>query len=312
MPGTFNRSLNILDPHFHDEIALCGKALSSKIRLMMLSSIYKESKTISQLSREFELSVSSVTFHLDILQKAGLVEVSYLPSRKGKIQICQNKIDELSLVMSLPRSEQQPNRTVIDMPVGNYTDAEFLGISGFCTNEGRHLFDDCDFFTPKRNEAQLLWCSSGFAEYTFSNPRRNLPIRSITITLEICSETLGYEMDWKSDIAFSLSGKELCRYTSLSDFGDRPGLLNPDWWKREICTQYGELKTISVTEKGCKLDGRTVTSTVKASDFSGMRNFVFRIENPKNAQHNGGFNIFGEGFGNFPQGIRMEINYDNE
>jgi predicted transcriptional regulator len=115
-------------------------------------------------------------------------------------------------------------------------------------------------------------------------------------------------MDWKSDITFSLCGHALCTYTSPSDFGDCRGTLNPDWWPLNY-SQYGELKELIITEKGCFLNGIHVNPSIRIAELSGQSKFVFRIENKKDAEHVGGFNIFGKGFGNHPQNIRMEIEY---
>lgn len=298
-----------MDSADHEEISKCSRALSSVVRLKILKSLHDGSKTIARIAKEQYLSVSSTTFHLDILRDAGLIEITYLPSLKGKVKICQNRLDMISVVMSQVAGKSDDDVFVMESPVGNYTDARLDFVSGFCTLEERILFEDGNYFTPRRTEAQLIWCKSGFVEYSFSNIRPADSIESIKISLEICSETLGYEMDWKSDIAFSLCGKRLCGYTSPSDYGDKPGLLSPQWWKKEVCTQYGDLKTIFISNDGCMLDGRIQNADIKASDFNGQRRFVFRIENPENAKHIGGFNIFGKSFGNHPQDIRMEIKY---
>ena len=39
------------------------------------------------------------------------------------------------------------------------------------------------------------------------------------------------------------------------------------------------------------------------------RAISFRIEVPENARHMGGATLFGKGFGNYPQDIRMRMHY---
>ncbi len=44
-------------------------------------------------------------------------------------------------------------------------------VAGFCTENDQIMFDDGNFFTPRRAEAQLLWPSGGDVEYIVSNTR---------------------------------------------------------------------------------------------------------------------------------------------
>ena len=46
------------------------------------------------------------------------------------------------------------------------------------------------------------------------------------------------------------------------------------------------------------------------SDFNGADTLVLRIGNKPDARYKGGFNIFGRGFGDHGQDIRIEANYD--
>ena len=46
------------------------------------------------------------------------------------------------------------------------------------------------------------------------------------------------------------------------------------------------------------------------SDFDNTDTFVLRIGNKPDARYKGGFNIFGKGFGDYQQDIRVEMAYD--
>lgn len=118
--------------------------------------------------------------------------------------------------------------------------------------------------------------------------------------LEICSEASGYNETYQSDISFFINDKRLCVYTSPGDFGARYGKFTPDWWYKES-TKYGLLVTIAVTDKGIWLNGELVNKNITLNDLnlSNGNRILLRIEVEENAKHKGGFNIFGEKFGDY-------------
>ncbi len=293
-----------------DAIVACTHALASPERLRILRRLYETSMTVSEVAEAFYMSVSTAAFHLRILRDAGLIDIRLMPGKRGRVQLCQNLFSSLH-VSAYPQDTAPTERMVVhEVPVGLYTGARLEFVAGFCTPDEQIMFDDGNFFTPRRTDAQLLWSSGGYVEYTVSNTRPRERIKRITLSLELCSETLSYQLGWKSDITFWLCGVELGTYTSPSDFGGRRGSLNPSWWP-DSSTQYGELKELSVTEDGVFLDGNRIGEggTPRVSDFFGSDTLVFRIGNKPGAQYPGGFNLFGRSFGDYKQDIRVEIEY---
>ncbi len=300
---------NIFDTQDEKKLLATCRALSSPERLRILRLLCEKNYTIKELASICYMTVSSIEFHIRILQEADLIAVVYQPSKKGKIKICQLRFLQFMAYFSSPSFLEETTPVRMEMPVGLYCDADLKFVSGFCTHEEQVMFDDGDYFKPQRAAAGLLWCSNGFVTYRFHNPRYEQEMGSIRISLEICSETLGYSMNWKSDITFSLCGRELCTYTSPGDYGDRPGLISPDWWRARpnSNTHYGDLKTILIDHSGCYLDGRLISSSITSEMFRNERSLLFRIENKPNATHIGGFNLFGRDFGDHPQDIRLEL-----
>lgn len=288
------------------------RALSSPERVRILRMLCVNSMTVTEIAKALYISVSTATFHLHILRDAGLINIVLMPGKRGSVQLCQLRFTALSVTAFPVEKPADGTLIVQEMPVGLYTSSAMKFVSGFCTADEQIMFNDGNYFTPRRAEAQLLWASAGYVEYTISNTRKGDRIKHITISLEICSETMLYKIGWKSDITFWLNGRELCTYTSPSDFGGRRGKLNPSWWP-DNSTQYGELKQITITEKGCFLDGFPIenTHTPVISDFYGAETFVFRIGNKPDAKYQGGFNIFGKGFGDHMQDIRVEVEYES-
>lgn len=300
---------SILCEESDDEIIKKCHALASPERLCILRMLYRKPMLVMELAHTLYMSVSTVTFHLKILQDAGLIEIILTPGKRGRSQLCQCRFTSLTINTEAKKPDR--NETVVrEIPVGLYTGAQMKFVSGFCTADEQILFDDGDYFTPYRANALLLWASGGYVEYSISNTRPTHPLKRITFSVELCSETLNYQLGWKSDITFWLNGRELCTYTSPSDFGGRRGSLNPAWWS-DASTQYGELKEISVTAEGVLIDGEPVPAEhpLTVSDFDGCHTFVLRIGNKPDAKYKGGFNLFGRGFGDHMQDIRLEITY---
>lgn len=286
------------------EIEKIGKALSSPIRISIIRQLLNKPMTITELSALNGLPNSTTIFHLRILEKAKIVIMHYRPNKKGHTQVFF--LNFLEIHLSLSNNFIPPNNTFTQsMPVGMFTDAEFYEYVRFATDTEIIRIDAKDCFNPLRMSAQLLWTNGGKITYSFGNNFATEKLSSLSFSLEICSETVYYNNDWKSDISFAVNNVELLTYTSPSDYGGEiRGKLNPAWWTNNN-TQYGDLITISITERGVFLNNNIVNQHVTLSDLK-IENFnklLLSIYTKKDAVHYGGFNIFGKSFGNHPQDI---------
>ncbi|MDR3319255.1 MAG: helix-turn-helix domain-containing protein [Clostridiales bacterium] len=302
-------------------------ALSSPVRLEILRQLYASPLPISQIAKANLLSVSSATFHISVLEKAGIVSVQYTPSKKGKIRICSLILFQALLSVASVSNDTLMSRVrPIDLnlkqnetyttvkrscPVGHYVDAVFEGFSGFATTETQYMITDRDFYPPERADAGIIWAAGGRIVYAFSNcfGADCAPVE-LSFALELCSETLNYQNDWMSDITFSINGVEIVTFTSPGDLGGRRGTLNPSWWS-DYASQYGLFTKLSVTPLGVYFNGLRKHDRVKINDLNltDCNKITLKIENKPDAVHIGGFNIFGKGFGDFPQDIEMSATY---
>ena len=130
-------------------------------------------------------------------------------------------------------------------------------------------------------------------------------VTELRFSMEICSETSYYKNNWKSDISFAVNGREIATYTSPGDYGGVRGKLNPDWWPNNL-TQYGTLITLSITDEGTFLNN-TPISKVALRDLAldEGNSILFSIYNKPDAKYYGGFNLFGQHFGNHEQSILL-------
>ena len=106
-----------------------------------------------------------------------------------------------------------------------------------------------------------------------------------------------------------INGIELGSWTSPGDFGGTRGRVTPAWWF-DYMTQYGVLKMWSLDAEGAYIDGSSVSgTTLRDLDIVAGQPVTVRIGIKPDAEHPGGFNLFGRGFGNYPQDLMLRFHY---
>lgn len=307
-----NFILHIENEQDHKTIAKLSHALSVPERILILQKLLNTSKSLSTLSEELNIPISSVSRHIDVLSAAGLIIVNYRPGLKGHTKFCSQAI--LNYTVSLGCSdppESQEQEYSVEMPIGMFTHCHIKSPCGMVSAEGViEEFDNPDtFFSPLRSKAECLWFDRGFVCYNFpASPLRHHPCTEISFTFEICSETVYYNDKWPSDITVSVNGRKILTFTSPGDFGGRRGKYTPEYWPI-TSTQFGLLKKIAITENGVYLDNVFLHDHIKFSDLGLYDGNAVKLEIgiAEDAEHQGGINLFGKSFGDYPQAIIMTV-----
>lgn len=302
--------LSVKDESGYARMEEIFKALASELRLSILNEIAFSPRKLGYLAEKYGLSNSNLLFHINILKKAGLVLVDYEPSIKGFRQIVYpSHIVSVNIDLRGDASDSsRRNKTVVDMPVGNYCDIAGDEIARYILPGGR-ISDKNEVFMPGHNDAMLVWIyKAGHITYNFPGVFTfSEPLGIMEFELELCSEAPFYNSRWKSSIDFYVNGLKLCTFISPGDFGERPGKLNPSWWPSGM-TQYGLYVKISVDENGTYLNGEPC-GTVNISDIDATlkicKKTQLKIEVSENSEFTGGINLFGRNCGDFPVDIRM-------
>lgn len=274
------------------------EALASETRLRLLARLAEGEYNIKELAAFLNLSSAIVTRHVRQLEAAGLLQTRMV--REGKV--CSLTGGEFVLNMPRPQRESR-EYCEVSIPVGQFTDCHIRPTCGLASAEKViGAFDDpCCFFLPERTDAQILWFGRGYVEYRIPNGLRpDQEAEEVEVSCELSSEAPGYREDWPSDITFWLNGRRLCTWTSAGDFGERHGLLTPDWWH---VNQYGVLKTIRLREDGVYLDGALCSREGIGCFDLQKGSWTLRFSVEKDARHVGGCTLYGERFGNYPQNI---------
>ncbi len=288
------------------------KALASTTRAQILEMLGERNMNINELSQALNIAQPSVTKHIQILEDAGLVEGDYSAGVQGMQKRCRRVHDRLTLSFE-PLVRKSDFTAEIEVPIGLYTGLEIVPTCGLATPEKfiGHLDDPLSFHSPERAQAQILWSTGGYVEYVFAN---YLPssavVRSIDLAMEVGSEAPGYNNDYPSDITVWINGVEIGTWMSPGDMGGQHGRLNPSWW-HDYLAQYGFLKVFQVNEEGASVDGMRV-SDVKVGDLKILpwQATTVRIGVKRDALHQGGFTLFGRGFGNYEQDLVLRLHHE--
>ena len=293
-----------------DDVLNVAKALSSPLRIKMLHVLRHQSMNIQNLAKELDILTSTCTMNIQVLERVGLVKTEMVPAVRGSQKMCKLIYSEVVLPLVEEEEEQDENAIVINMPIGLYTDFQVHPSCGMISETEiiDYLDSERAFFSPKRGNAQLIWFTDGFIEYSFPvNIPKERYVKSIQISAEICAEFPGYKEDWPSDITMWINSQDVGTWTSPGDMGGKRGRFTPRWWGLEN-TQYGFLKSWRVTNEGAFIDGiKSAATRIEDLHLQDDYRIRVRLGIKKEAEFRGGLNIFGEKFGNHPTGINLQI-----
>ncbi|NLB91233.1 MAG: ArsR family transcriptional regulator [Clostridiales bacterium] len=285
------------------------KALASEVRVEVINLLADGDMNIKELAEAVGISSPIMLKHVRKLEDAGIIKTKMI-SRNGAVsKMCTLLVTEYRLQLPYRKMNMRDSHE-IHIPVGHYTDFEVhptCGLASETENIGQ-MDDPRYFLEPQRVNAECIWFTTGFVEYSIPNYLvANQQIEEVEISFEISSEAPGFNDEWPSDIRFSLNGTYLCEWTSPGDFGERHGVLTPQWWTGN---QYGLLKTLRISGRGTFLDGERVSSVTlnEAVDVTAQR-WILRFEVLPTAKNAGGLTLFGSKFGNYGQDILVRTFY---
>lgn len=299
-----------------DEAAAICRALSSEQRLRLLSSLQRQVMTVNEVAAALGMAQPKASMHIRALEEAGLIESAIVSTSKGSEKRCWAKYEEVRFQVSSDASTPDQDEPFfveeVSMPVGAFTS---ISVESPCG-----LADESAIINPfnrpealmgaQRFPAQLLWFARGWVEYTFPCiVPPDAEIVEIDFAAEMCSEAIGYDNNWPSDISLWVNGTSIGCWSCPGDFGGRRGRLNPDWWQ-DRDTQHGMLKTWSVDFFDCRLDGAGgAPPTIGELGLEPGKPVLVRIGVDPDAPNQGGVNIFGKRFGDFPQDLTLRFRY---
>ncbi|MDR1970423.1 MAG: helix-turn-helix domain-containing protein [Treponema sp.] len=288
------------------------RALSSEVRVRILELLQNQELNVTEIGKKLAIPQSTAATSVLALEKAGLINSHSANGVKGGQKVCGARYKEFLISFSPPSLPAGGKAIEVEMPVGLFTSHDVIAPCGLCSRDGILGFLDVPgtFFSPDRVKAALVWFEKGYVEYKFPNNtlysgREDL--KRLELSMEMSSEIPGTNKKWLSDISVWINEVEIGVWTSPGDFGDRRGRYTPPFWKLEG-SQYGILTTWQVNGEGTFVD-REKVSPVTLGDLriSDHHSIKVRIGVKESAEHLGGLNIFGKGFGDYDQDIVLRL-----
>ncbi|MBN2859429.1 MAG: helix-turn-helix domain-containing protein [Sphaerochaetaceae bacterium] len=286
------------------------KGLASPVRVGILNELRKGEKNVNELAELLHLPQSTVATNVMALEKAHLIQIEIKKATKGNQKVCRNLFDEY--VINFGSKQKSTDEVItVEMPVGLFIEYKVSAPCGMCTPEKivGYLDTPESFLEPERIKAGLLWFEKGFVKYQFPNNSYNKkkPVKKLEIVVELSSEIPGTNTKWLSDITLSINDHEVGTWTSPGDFGDKRGAFTPEWWKLEG-SQYGLLKTWTITDEGSFVDGMQISKLkIRDLNLSNHHSIKTCFTVKEDAENVGGINIFGQGFGNYNHDILLNL-----
>ena len=289
------------------------KALGSDVRMRIIEqlSIHGE-MNMNELATALELTNGALTAHIRRLEESGIIDTVSEYTGHGNQKKCSRKISQLLLSVNPAEEARDIKVYETELRVGHFSDYSVRPSCGLAS--GYSLIGESNdpryFAHPERMQAGILWFQQGYVEYRIPNM---LPpgqkISQLTFCFEISSEHTGIGPDSQADISFYLNGRHLGNWLSTGDMGGVKGIYTPVWWSARA-RQYGLLKMIVVNAKGTFLDGLKI-SDVGLDDFQLDDNsdIRFRFAVADDGVYTGGLVLYGAGFGNYNQDIKVRVHY---
>lgn len=289
------------------------KALGSELRVSIIRLLQKHQEmSLNEIASSLHVTNGALTSHIKKMEDVGLIQVGGDLAGHGNQKVCRLLQERLLVDIASGEEDGNPDFYEAEIPVGHYGDYSVYPTCGIAT--AARLVGEVDdpryFAHPDRIHAGILWFSRGYVEYRVPNL---LPaaqkIDEISFSMEISSEAPGVNSDWPSDISFFLNDVWLGYWTSPGDFGDVRGIFTPEWWFSSW-NQYGLLKMLVVNRKGTFVDGLKISDvTLEEFQLDYKSTLRFRMEVREEGGRAGGLTLFGNGFGNYGQGIKVRMRY---
>ena len=164
-----NRHINLSLSEI-DRLCPVAKALSSPMRVRMISLLGIRPMNVNELAEALSLPVSTAALNVRQLEEAGLITTEIQPGIRGAMKLCSHRIDSVSMRLTDEKNDGVSALT-LQLPIGSYSSADHICsecgmVSDYAwigeTNAPR------TFYHPDRFSAQMLWFRSGELEYRFS------------------------------------------------------------------------------------------------------------------------------------------------
>lgn len=270
---------------------------------------------INELAKSLNLTNSALTMHIQKLSDCGLIRVRLSSMLRGTQKLCSLTEDKLLIELVDKMSSESFYET--ELNVGQYTEYSVNPTCGLAnmTQLTGELDNPQAFSYPERFTACVVWFTDGRLTYRFPNKLLAYQTpKELQLSFEIAGEAPGAVENYPSEIFFSINGVPTGVYHCPGEFFERKGRYTPDWWFTNF-GQYGRIKILTINQEGTFLDGMPVSeTTLDDLHLDQHENIAFTLDCRKEEglEENGGITLFGKGYGDYDQGIKLRLVYTQD
>ena len=195
------------------------KSLGSEIRIRILEVLLENGPmNMNSIASSLNITSGSLTGHIKKLEDCGLITTTNETASHGNQKICS--IAQYKVLLDFEEAMQDTSVFNTHVRIGQFTSHSVYPTCGLATSEKVvGSLDDVRYFNhPDRYNADILWFTKGYVEYTIPNLiPLNSRVSTIAISMEISSEAPGVNSNWPSDISFFINDVPLGMWTSPGD-----------------------------------------------------------------------------------------------
>lgn len=292
------------------------KTLGSDVRMRIVELLCERGEmNMNEIATALDLTNGALTSHIRRLEECGIIQTVTECTGHGNQKICSIKNDQILLTADAETETKEIGVYDTEVQVGHFSGCDVSAPCGLCS--GFSMIgpenDPRMFHNPERLQARMIWFADGYVEYRIPNMlSENQKMVEITFYFEISQDHMDYKEESLADVSFYLNGTRMGMWLTPQEFRVERGIYTPAWWNGQE-KQSGVQKMIVVNSWGTYFEG------VKCSDM-GLReaalengkDICFRLAVENQPGHNGGIALYGAGFGNYNQDIRVRIHYTVE
>lgn len=287
----------------YDDILKICNALGSKTRLDIINQISKKPNiNLNELAEKLKLTNGALTSHIKMLSDLDIVNVNVISAKRGAQKLCS--LNNSLFLINLIENQNLNNSYKENIPIGlidNFYTTNNCGLVSQHNIIGE--INEVKYFSStNRLNANLIWFSDGFLEYSIPNLiNNNQNITQIQISFEL--STAINSKNNTSKLQVKLNDILICNFDIDKSQDIGKGLYSPEWWH---CQSFGKLFVIKINSNGTFLNNIKISNVI-ISDINIKPNEKIKLNI---ISDNNGISIFGSNFGNYNQDIEVKVLFE--
>ena len=293
--------------------AVIFRALANDTRVAILRYLGDRVVAVNQIAKDMGLPSSTATMHVTVLERAGLLHTELRPASRGLQKVCARTYDEL--VFDLPRGAARRTHDAVDlqMPIGGYSDFVVEPTCGLVSATGLIGFmdDPSAFYEPDRLNGAAALVPGGLRGISVSESRAARCPRRVPAADRGDLQRGAAPRPRLAERHHGLDQRSAARRLDVPVRLRRPARTADPVVVGGKGLAVRRAQALARDEAGNddRRDQPLDASTSHRSDLRTGTRSSYASASSQTPQNVGGLNLFGRGFGNYPQDLGFRLEY---